>query len=133
VSLRLHAVTLVVPDYDLALRYYVDTLGFSLVEDTDLGHGKRWVLIAPGDPKHSCFLIAKAVDNIQSAAIGAQAGGRVGFFLATDDFKGTHAKFLSAGVVFEETPRTEPYGIVAVFRDPFGNRWDLIEFADRTV
>ncbi len=125
---RLHAVALVVPDYDQAITFYVDCVGFRLLDDIDLGNGKRWVRVAPPGDDSSSLLIAKAVEEQQSAAIGNQTGGRVGFFLATDDFARDHARMLAAGVEFEETPRHEPYGTVAVWRDPFGNRWDLLQF-----
>lgn len=125
---RLHAVALVVPDYDQAIAFYVDCVGFRLLDDIDLGGGKRWVRVAPPGDDSSSLLIAKAVGEQQSAAIGNQTGGRVGFFLATDDFARDHARMLSAGIEFEETPRNEPYGTVAVWRDPFGNRWDLLQF-----
>lgn len=123
----LHAVTLVVPDYDPAIAFYVGTLGFDLVEDIALSENKRWVLVAPqgGTGK---LLLAKADSPAQRAVIGTQTGGRVGFFLKTDNFARDHAAYLAAGVRFEEDPRTEPYGTVAVFQDPFGNRWDLIQF-----
>lgn len=121
--------TLVVPDYDAAIAFYVERLGFALVEDTDLGAGKRWVVIAPGGGRgHGArLLLARAANARQRAAIGNQTGGRVAFFLHTQAFDETHARFTAAGVTFEEDPRHEPYGIVAVFRDPFGNRWDLIQ------
>lgn len=121
--------TLVVPDYDAAIAFYVGALGFSLVEDTDMGGGKRWVVVAPsgGGAK---LLIAKAVDDAQRAAIGNQTGGRVAFFLQTDSFTDCHNRFTATGVTFDEEPRHEPYGTVAVFSDPFGNRWDLIEVKD---
>lgn len=123
--MHLHAITLVVPDYDAAIAFYRDAMGFDLIEDTDLGGGKRWVLVAPaGDQTR--LLLAKAVTDRQRATIGAQTGGRVGFFLHSDDFSADHARLQAAGVVFEEAPRHEPYGTVAVFRDPFGNRWDLL-------
>jgi catechol 2,3-dioxygenase-like lactoylglutathione lyase family enzyme len=126
---RLFAVALVVPDYDTALAFYVGALGFSLLEDTDLGGGKRWVRIAPpGAEDGTALLIARAVTDTQRTAIGAQSGGRVGFFLETDDFERDHAAMTAAGVTFEEAPRFEPYGTVAVWRDPFGNRWDLLQF-----
>lgn len=124
---RLAAVTLVVPDYDLAIAYYTGQLGFALVEDTDLGAGKRWVLVAPpGAGADGChLLLARATDSAQTAAIGQQTGGRVFLFLHTDDFARDHAAFTAHGVRFIEEPRHEPYGIVAVFEDAFGNRWDL--------
>lgn len=125
----LHAVTLVVDDYDRAIAFYVGTLGFQLLQDLDLGDGKRWVRVAPPGAVEGSLLLARAVDPDQVAAIGNQTGGRVGFFLQTDDFARDHAAMLDNGVIFEEAPRVEPYGTVAVWRDPFGNRWDLIEFS----
>ena len=124
-GLRLAMTTLVVPDYDAARHFYVDALGFHLVEDTEMGEGKRWLVVEA--PEGGRLLLAKSVDAAQSAAIGNQAGGRVAFFLETDDFTDSHDRFTAAGVTFHETPRHEPYGTVAVFSDPFGNRWDLIE------
>ena len=124
----MHAVTLVVPDYDAAIAFFVDVLGFDLVQDIDLGEGKRWVRVAPPGADEGSLLLARAVDARQKAAIGAQTGGRVGFFLSTDDFMRDYEHMRAKGVLFEEAPRHEPYGIVAVWRDPFGNRWDLIDF-----
>jgi catechol 2,3-dioxygenase-like lactoylglutathione lyase family enzyme len=123
---RLGTVALLVPDYDTGIGFFAGALGFRLVEDTDLGGGKRWVRLAPpgGGP---AFLLARAVTDAQRAAIGRQGGGRVWLFLETDDFVRDYAAFAAAGVAFEGAPRREPYGTVAVFRDPFGNRWDLIE------
>ncbi|WP_209503646.1 MULTISPECIES: VOC family protein [unclassified Ruegeria] len=124
----LHAVTLVVPDYDDAILFYTKTLCFELIKDIDLGNGKRWVLVAPPGSDNGCLLLAKADGPEQTAAIGNQTGGRVGFFLQTDDFYRDHANMRARDIHFEEEPRHEPYGIVAVWRDPFGNRWDLIQF-----
>lgn len=122
-------VALVVPDYEAGLAFFVDTLGFTCREDRDMGDGKRWVVVAPAGGAGTALLLARAADARQRAAIGNQTGGRVGFFLETDDFARDHAAMAARGVVFEEPPRTEGYGTVAVFRDPFGNRWDLIERA----
>ncbi len=121
---RISALALVVPDYDSAIAFYVGKLGFRLTEDIPQG-AKRWVTVEPpgGGPR---LLLAKAEGARQTAAIGNQTGGRVFLFLQTDDFARDHAAFTAAGVVFEEAPRHEPYGTVAVWRDPFGNRWDLI-------
>ncbi|WP_120632887.1 VOC family protein [Ruegeria sp. EL01] len=124
----LHAVTLVVPDYDDAIAFYTETLDFKLIQDIDLGGGKRWVRVTPRGFNDASLLLAKAVGPEQHAAIGNQTGGRVGFFLQTDDFARDHEAMLAKGVTFEEDPRHEPYGSVAVWRDPFGNRWDLIQF-----
>lgn len=126
----LHAVTLVVPDYDDAISFYTRTLDFELTQDIDLGGGKRWVCVTPPGSDGTSLLLAKAEGAEQRAAIGNQTGGRVGFFLQTDDFRRDHATMLAKGIEFEEDPRQEPYGTVAVWRDPFGNRWDLIMFKD---
>ncbi|WP_156423841.1 VOC family protein [Erythrobacter sp. YT30] len=115
----------VVPDYQGGKTFYVNQLGFDLVEDTDLGNGKRWVVVGPEDGAR--ILLAKATNDEQARAIGNQTGGRVAFFLETDNFADSHARFTAAGVNVLESPREESYGIVAVFSDPFGNRWDLIE------
>jgi catechol 2,3-dioxygenase-like lactoylglutathione lyase family enzyme len=122
---RLAMTTLVVPDYDAGIEFCVGALGFDLLEDSDLGAGKRWVVV--GSHVGGRLLIARAADDAQSAAIGNQTGGRVGFFVHTDDFAGTHARLVDAGVMFLDQPRCESYATVAVFSDPFGNRWDLIE------
>jgi catechol 2,3-dioxygenase-like lactoylglutathione lyase family enzyme len=137
VNQRIGYVTLLVPDYDEAIAYFVETLGFSLVEDTLLGAGRRWVLVAPagGGP---ALALAVAANARQAAHVGEQAGGRVFLFLHTDDFERDHARMSAKGVRFVESPRKEPYGWVAVFEDRWGNRWDLLELsspqrASRTV
>jgi catechol 2,3-dioxygenase-like lactoylglutathione lyase family enzyme len=119
-------VTLVVRDYDEAIRFYVDAVGFSVREDTDLGGGKRWVVVAPPDGGTG-LLLARAAGPEQEARVGDQTGGRVAFFLETDDFTRAHARMIAAGVRFLEEPRHEPYATVAVFEDLYGNRWDLLE------
>ena len=121
--------TLVVPDYDLAIRYYRDMLGFALTADTPLGSGKRWVVVKPDETSGAGLLLAKANGEPQVQSIGNQTGGRVSFFLQTDDFDRDHALYRSRGVEFMEEPRREVYGTVAKFRDAFGNMWDLIEHA----
>jgi catechol 2,3-dioxygenase-like lactoylglutathione lyase family enzyme len=121
--------TLVVPDYEAGIAFCVDALGLDLVEDRDMGEGKRWVVVGGGDGGR--LLIARAASEVQAAVIGNQAGGRVGFFVHTDDFAATRARLVEAGVTFQEEPRHEAYGTVAVFSDPFGNRWDLIEPKDQ--
>jgi catechol 2,3-dioxygenase-like lactoylglutathione lyase family enzyme len=126
-SRRLHAVTIVVDDYDAAIAHYVGDLGFHLVEDTDLGGGKRWVRVAPDSDGGTALLIAVASSADQHAAIGRQTGGRVAFFLHTSDFAADHARLVARGVRMTEQPRHEPYGSVVVFEDRYGNRWDLIE------
>lgn len=120
-------VALVVRDYDEAIGFYRDALGFELVADTPLGGGKRWVLVAPKGDKGARLLLALADGSEQAARVGDQLGGRVGFFLETDDFARDHAAFSSRGVRFLEAPRHEAYGSVAVFEDLYGNKWDLIE------
>ncbi len=124
---RLATVTLVVDDYDRAKAFYCDVLGFECVADTDLNEGKRWLVVAPKGGGGAALLLARADGERQMQAIGNQAGGRVAFFLETDDFAHDHALFLANGVQFLEEPRHEIYGIVAVFADLYGNRWDLIE------
>ena len=119
-------ISLVVPDYDAGIAFYVDQLGFELLEDTKLSETKRWVRVAPKGAE-TALLLAQADGAAQEAVIGNQTGGRVGFFLHTDDFERDHAAMTAAGVKFREAPRYEPYGTVAVFEDPFGNLWDLIE------
>lgn len=122
---RISALALVVPDYEPAIAFYTGVMGFRLVEDIPQGH-KRWVTVEP--PGGGVRLVlARAEGPEQVAAIGKQAGGRVFLFLMTDDFDRDRARMVAAGVIFEEDPRDEPYGRVAVWRDPFGNRWDLIE------
>lgn len=124
------ALALVVPDYDAAIDFYVGKLGFRLIEDVPQGPDKRWVTVAPpGATSGAMLLLARAASGSQRAAIGNQSGGRVFLFLETDDFARDHAAMLAAGVTFEEAPRQEPYGRVAVWRDPFGNRWDLLQRA----
>ena len=118
--------TLVVRDYDEAIAFYVGKLGFILTRDDDMGGGKRWVVVTPPGSQGG-LLLAKAVGDVQAARIGDQTGGRVGFFLHTDDFDGDHARMSAAGVKFLEAPRREVYATVAVFEDLYGNRWDLLQ------
>ncbi|MEP6954086.1 MAG: VOC family protein [Solirubrobacteraceae bacterium] len=124
---RIGLVTLVVAEYDEAIAFYRDRVGFELVEDTDLGEGKRWVVVAPPGGSGTALLLARAEGLPQLARIGEQTGGRVALFLMTDDFAADHARMASAGVCFVEEPRREAYGTVAVFEDLYGTRWDLIE------
>ena len=119
------AVTVLVSDYQEAIDYFVDTLGFALIEDTKLSEEKRWVQVSPG--VGTCLLLAKAEGERQVAAIGNQSGGRVFLFLTTDNFWRDYRAYVSRGVEFQEEPRHEEYGTVAVFRDKYGNQWDLIE------
>ena len=123
---KLAAVTYLVRDYDEAMAWFVDVLDFVLVEDVELSEAKRWVLVeAPGGG--SRLLLAKADGPEQESSVGRAAGGRVAFFLHTDDFARDHTAMLARGVNFRETPRLEAYGTVAVFEDLYGNGWDLIE------
>ena len=126
-SRHISAFAIVVPDYDEGIAFYVERAGFHLIEDTDMGGGKRWVLIAPSPDAETRILLAEAKGDAQTAAIGNQTGGRVGFFLHSDDFDADYGRMSDAGVTFDETPRIEPYGKVAVWRDPWGNRWDLLQ------
>ncbi|MFZ1680815.1 MAG: VOC family protein [Rhizobiaceae bacterium] len=124
-------VQLVVPDYDEALAFYVGVLGFRVVEDTaQPDEGKRWVVIEPpGDAGGASLVLGRAGNDAQRAAIGNQTGGRVFLFLSTDDFGRDHAAMTAKGVRFVREPKVMDYGTVAVFADPFGNLWDLVEFA----
>lgn len=123
--MRLAAVTLVVPDYEGAVAFFCAGLGFDLVDDVDQGT-KRWVTIrAPGGGP--LLVLGRAETDAQRAAVGHQAGGRVWLFLETDNFARDAVRIVAVGGTFEEPPRHEPYGTVAVWRDPYGNRWDLIE------
>lgn len=123
----LFLVSLVVDSYDRAKSFYCSALGFECLEDTLMPDGKRWLVVRPMGAEGASLLIAEASNDAQRAAIGNQTGGRVGFFLKTDDFARDHARFVKAGVVFKEAPRLEVYGTVAVFQDLYGNLWDLIE------
>ena len=120
-------ITYLVREYAEATVWFQNALGFKVFEDTDMGGGKRWVVVGPDTPQGARFLLAKATTPEQIAATGMAAGGRVAFFLHTDDFHGEHRSMLKAGVKFLEAPRQEPYGTVAVFEDLYGNRWDLIQ------
>jgi len=123
--MRLTALSLVVPDYAAGLAFFRDGLGFAVTDDLDQGT-KRWITVqAPGGGPR--VVLARADTPAQATAIGNQAGGRVWLFLDTDDFARDAARITAAGGVFEDPPRHEPYGTVAVWRDPFGNRWDLIQ------
>jgi len=120
-------ITLVVDNYDDAIRFYTEKLHFTLIEDTPLGEGKRWVLIAPPGSEGSCLLLAQAVGEEQKSRVGNQTGGRVFLFLYTDDFERDFKNLLDKGVKIVRQPVQETYGIVAVFEDLYGNRWDLIQ------
>ena len=122
--IRIGLATLVVRDYDEAISWYVDRLGFVVHEDTRLSDEKRWVVVGPQEAE-TRLLLAKATVS-QAERIGDQTGGRVAFFLRTDDFEATHEQLVRAGVQFVELPRAARYGTVAVFVDLYGNRWDLV-------
>ena len=124
---HISAVTLLVPDYDEAIAFYVGKLGFRLVEDTALSATKRWVVVAPPGSSETGLLLAQADSQDQWEAIGNQTGGCVFLILKTDEFDRDYARFKRAGIEFLEEPRLETYGKVVVFRDIFGNKWDLIE------
>jgi catechol 2,3-dioxygenase-like lactoylglutathione lyase family enzyme len=122
----LSAVTFLVREYDEAIAWFCDKLGFQLIENTRLSEAKRWVRVAPNEGQ-TCFLLARADSTEQRAAIGKAAGGRVAFFLQTNDFTKDFTRIKANGVSFLEEPRAEAYGIVAVFEDLYGNKWDLIQ------
>ena len=123
----LATVSLLVPTYEAGLRFYGEILGFRTVEDRQLGGGRRWVTVQPPGERGARLLLVEPTTPEQVDAIGRQAGGRVFLFLETDDFWRDHQRYLAAGVTFLEEPRRESYGTVAVFQDPFGNKWDLLE------
>lgn len=125
-STTLGMIAIVIDDYDSAISHYVNDLGFTLIEDTELSPEKRWVVIAPS-PTGAQILLAKASNDDQRAAIGNSTGGRVGFFLYTDNFAETYEQYLAHGIEFTEKPRNESFGQVVVFKDRYGNKWDLIE------
>jgi catechol 2,3-dioxygenase-like lactoylglutathione lyase family enzyme len=122
---KLSAVTYLVRDYDEAIRWFVDALGFEVRKDEKLTDDKRWVIVGPQGAE-TCFLLARATTLNQTKGVGKAAGGRVAYFLLVDDFDATYAAFLHRGVQFCEVPRREPYGMVVVFQDLYRNRWDLL-------
>lgn len=126
-SQSIATVSLLVVDYDDALTFYCDTLGFDLIADTDMGGDKRWVVVAPPGRSGAQLLLARAEGESQLAAVGNPGGGRVMFFLETNNFPKDHAALVERGVTFLEEPRHESYGSVAVFADLYGNKWDLIQ------
>jgi catechol 2,3-dioxygenase-like lactoylglutathione lyase family enzyme len=121
------SIALLVRDYDEAIAWFTTRLGFVLTEDTDLGAGKRWVMVAPPGPSGSRLLLAKAATPEQLHRVGDQAAGRVFLFLHTDDCRRDYEAYRARGVAFCEEPREEPYGTVVVFKDLCGNRWDLLQ------
>jgi catechol 2,3-dioxygenase-like lactoylglutathione lyase family enzyme len=133
------AISLLVRDYDEAISFYVGKLGFTLIEDTDMGGGKRWILVSPRDSAETlrsnsgqaCLLLAKAASPEQGSRIGNQTGGRVFLFLHTDDFRRDYEALKANGVRILEEPRNQSYGTVVVFEDLYGNKWDLLEMRGR--
>ena len=121
-------ITLVVDEYDAAISHYVNDLGFALIEDKEMTPEKRWVVVAPSHDGAK-ILLAKAATDQQRAAIGNSTGGRVGFFMYTTNFDETYEKYKARGIEFIEQPRQEANGQVVVFKDKYGNKWDLIESA----
>ena len=119
-------VTLVVRDYDEAIAFFTTALQFRLIEDTPLSNEKRWVVVAPQENHGAALLLAKAATPDQANHVGNQTGDRVSFFLETSDFWSDYHRMTAGGVAFAEPPREEPYGTVAVFRDLYGNKWDLV-------
>jgi len=122
-------IALVVDDYDKAIEFYTQKLNFSLIEDTQLSETKRWVIVGPGDSQCK-LLLAKAANEEQASRVGNQTGGRVFLFLNTDNFERDYNQMKLKGIEFVRSPSKEVYGIVAVFKDIYGNLWDLIEPAD---
>ncbi|MET9856623.1 VOC family protein [Streptomyces sp. NPDC006450] len=126
-SAHIALTALVVHDYDEAIDFYTRAVGFDLVEDTPRPDGSRWVVVRPQGAAESALLLALAKNDDQRSRVGDQTGGRVGFFLYTDEFAADHARMTAEGVRFLEEPRHETYGSVAVFQDLYGNRWDLLQ------
>lgn len=127
ITQRISNVALVVENYDDAIDFYTRKLKFELVEDTDLGGGKRWVQVSPPNSNGTNLLLAQASTNEEFKAVGNQTGGRVFLFLQTDNFWRDYERMKESGVKFEEEPRVEEYGTVVVFRDLYGNKWDLLQ------
>ena len=120
-------VTFVVREYEEALSFFTDALRFTVIEDRQLGEGKRWLAVAPGESTGASLLLAKAATAEQQAHVGSQTGGRVAFFLETSDFWNDYRHMQTHGIKFAEEPRDEPYGRVVVFSDLYGNKWDLLQ------
>jgi catechol 2,3-dioxygenase-like lactoylglutathione lyase family enzyme len=123
----LAAITVLVPSYDDGLAFFRDVLGFAVLEDAPLSPAKRWVVVAPSPDAGAALVLAVPSDEPQRSRVGDQTGGRVGFFLHSGDFWTDYNNLLRRGVKFLETPRRERYGIVAVFADPWGGKWDLLQ------
>ncbi|HZZ23094.1 MAG TPA: VOC family protein [Roseiarcus sp.] len=123
----LAGVTVLVPSYEDGLVFFCDVLGFQVLEDTPLSPNKRWVVVAPSPGAGAGLVLAIPSDERQRTRVGDQTGGRVGFFLQSGDFWADYEKLLGRGVSFLEMPRREAYGLVAVFVDPWGGKWDLLQ------
>jgi len=123
----LAGVTVLVPSYDDGLAFFRDVLGFGVLEDTPLAPEKRWIVVAPSRGPGAALVLAVPSDDRQRDRVGDQTGGRVGFFLHSADFWADYGNLLQRGVNFLETPRSEPYGLVVVFADPWGGKWDLLQ------
>ncbi len=126
-SQRIAHIALVVKDYDEAIKFYTEKLEFVLLEDSKIDDLKRWVIIAPSGAKECCLLLAKAADKKKLASVGNQTGGRVFLFLYTDNFWRDYNKMVERKITFVRPPTEQPYGLVAVFKDLYGNIWDLLE------
>ena len=124
---RIAHISLVVRDYDEAIQFYTQKLNFTLIEDTKLDEDKRWVLVAPPGAEECCLLLAKAANEKQAESVGNQTGGRVFLFLFSDDFWRDYNNMVAKNIHFVRPPKTEAYGMVAVFEDLYGNQWDLLE------
>jgi catechol 2,3-dioxygenase-like lactoylglutathione lyase family enzyme len=126
-TLSIASVTLVVRNYDEAISFFTQALNFELLEDTPLGNGKRWVVVRPRDGNGASLLLAQGATPEQASRVGNQTGGRVSFFLYTDDFWRDFREMQSQGIEFLEQPREESYGTAVVFVDLYGNKWDLLQ------
>jgi catechol 2,3-dioxygenase-like lactoylglutathione lyase family enzyme len=133
VKQRIAHISVVVKDYDDAIKFYTEKLDFKLIEDTKLSDTKRWVLVAPSGATECSLLLARAADDHQTSRVGNQTGGRVFLFLFTDDFWRDYNKMQATGIHFVRPPKQEEYGIVAVFADLYGNLWDLVQPTDKNT
>ena len=125
---QIGSVTFLVKDYDEAIEYFVNKLQFDLIEDSQLNETKRWVVVSPKGSIGTSLLLAKATTEEQERSVGNQTGGRVAFFLHTDNFNRDYERMMSKGVNFLESPREEKFGRVVIFQDLYGNKWDFIQF-----
>ncbi|MHB9039575.1 MAG: VOC family protein [Melioribacteraceae bacterium] len=125
---QIGSVTFLVKDYDEAIEYFVNKLQFDLIEDSQLNETKRWVVVSPKGSSGTSLLLAKAATEEQERSVGNQTGGRVAFFLHTDNFNRDYERMMNIGVNFLENPREEKFGRVVIFQDLYGNKWDFIQF-----